>query len=206
MLRLWGHKNSSNVQKVLWALDELRLDFERVDAGGPFGRVKEADYLTLNPNGLVPTLEDGPLVVWESHAIVRYLFARYGSPPLQPSDLADRARADAWTDWQFGTLWPPVRTLLVQLLRTPEERRDQGAIDAARKAALAALGILDRELSRHPWAAGEYFTFADIPLGVAAQRWYNLPIDRPALQHVDAWYGRIKRRPGFERWVDLPLS
>lgn len=206
MLRLWGHKNSSNVQKVLWALDELKLDFERIDAGGQFGRVKDADYLTLNPNGLVPTLEDGRLVLWESHAIVRYLFARYGSPPLSPSDLADRARADAWTDWQFGTLWPPVRTLLVQLLRTPEIRRDRGVIESARAAALAALGILDKELSRHPWAAGEHFTFGDIPLGVAAQRWYNLPIERPALQHVDAWYDRVKRRPGFERWVDLPLT
>jgi glutathione S-transferase len=205
MLRLWGHPKSINVQKVLWALDELDLEFEGVDAGGKFGRVKDADYLTLNPNGLVPTLEDGNAAIWESNAILRYLAGKYGRAPFLPADLAQRARADAWTDWYSTTFWPSVRPLLTQLVRTPEAERDRAVIEQATTKTNAAIAILERELGRKRFLAGDDFTFGDIPLGAAAQRWFNLPIDRPAAHAVQAWYDQVKQRPGFKRWVDLPL-
>jgi glutathione S-transferase len=205
-LRLWGHVKSINVQKVLWALNELGLEYERVDAGGSFGKVREADYLALNPNGLVPTLEDGSAVLWESNAIVRYLFTKYGASPLQPIDLAARARADAWTDWYATTLWPHVRALVVQLVRTPEEKRDRAAISSAQQAAQVALTILDRELAKQPYVAGAHFTWGDIPVGAAVQRWVNLPLGKPSFSAVQAWYERLKTRPGFQQFVDLPLS
>src|SRR5690242_9565708 len=127
-LRLWGQPRSINVQKVLWALDELGLEYERIDAGGSFGRVQDADYLALNPNGLVPTLQDGNAALWESNAIVRYLFGKYGTHPALPSDHGLRARADGWTDWATGSFWAHVRPLLVQLVRTPEAQRDSKLI------------------------------------------------------------------------------
>jgi glutathione S-transferase len=204
--RLWGHPRSINVQKVLWALEELGLDFERIDVGGTFGRVRDADYLSLNPNGLIPTLEDDGAALWESNAIVRYLFAKYGNHPALPRDLAVRARADAWTDWYGNTFWANVRPLLVQLVRTPEADRVQVLIDTSLKAATAAAELLNRELARSPYVAGNEFTFGDIPLGAAAQRWLNLPIERPSTPHIAGWYARLKERPGFKRWVDLPLS
>jgi len=204
-LRLWGHPKSINVQKVLWALDELDLEFEGLDAGGQFGRVKDADYLTLNPNGLIPTLEDGNDAIWESNAILRYLSTKYGSAPFLPTDLAQRARADAWTDWYTTTFWPKVRPLVVQLIRTPEAQRDPALIEKSLQGAKAAIAILDRELSRKRFVAGDYFTFGDIPLGAAAQRWFNLPIERPAAKAVEAWYDQLRQRPGFKRWLDLPL-
>jgi glutathione S-transferase len=129
-LRLWGHPRSINVQKILWALDELDLEFEGIDAGGKFGRVKDADFLTLNPNGLVPTLEDDNAAIWESNAILRYLATKYGAAPFLPVDLALRARADAWTDWNNNTFWEHVRPLQIQLIRTPEEQRDQKLVSA----------------------------------------------------------------------------
>ncbi|MEI9938961.1 MAG: glutathione S-transferase family protein [Pseudomonadota bacterium] len=204
-IRLWGHPKSINVQKVLWTLDELDLEFQGIDAGGKFGRVKDADYLTLNPNGLVPTLEDEGAVIWESNAILRYLAAKYGAAPFLPTDLAQRARADAWTDWHSSTLWPSVRALVVQLVRTPEAERDGSVIERSVRDASAAIGILDRELTRKRFVAGDDFTFGDIPLGAAVQRWFNLPIERPAAHSVRAWYDQISRRSGFKRWVDLPL-
>lgn len=204
-LRLWGQPRSINVQKVLWALDELGLEYERVDAGGSFGRVKDADYLALNPNGLVPTLEDGNTALWESNAIVRYLFSKYGTHPALPSDHGVRARADGWTDWATGTYWAQVRPLLVQLVRTPKEQRDGKLIESSERAASAAGEILNRELTKKAYVAGDHFTFGDIPAAAAAQRWLNLPIVRPELPALGAWYARIKERPGFARWVDLPL-
>jgi glutathione S-transferase len=204
-IRLWGHPKSINVQKVLWALDELDLEFQGVDAGGKFGRVNDADYLTLNPNGLVPTLEDGNAASWESNAILRYLAAKYGAAPFLPTDLAQRARADSWTDWASITLWANVRPLVVQLVRAPEADRDQELIAQSIRGANAAIGILERELSRKRFVAGDDFSFGDIPLGAVAQRWFNLPIERPPANAAEAWYDQVKQRPGFKRWVDLPL-
>jgi len=204
-LRLWGHPKSINVQKVLWALDELDLEFEGIDAGGKFGRVKDADFLTLNPNGLIPTLEDDNAAIWESNAILRYLATKYGAAPFLPTDLAQRARADAWTDWNNGTFWEYVRPVQIQLIRTPEDRRDQNLIDASLERVNAAVRILDRELSRKPFLAGDDFTFGDIPAATTAQRWFNLPIERLEVKAVSAWYERVRQHAGFKRWVDLPL-
>jgi glutathione S-transferase len=205
-LRVWGSPRSINVQKVLWGLEELKVPYERVDVGGSFGGLKEPNYLALNPNGLVPTLEVDGTALWESHAILRYLFGRFGQAPLSPSDATERARADAFTDWHSSTFWPPIRVLLVQLVRTPEAKRDHGQIDAARAQALAALKILEGELTKRRFVAGENFTWGDIPVAAAAQRWFNLPIERPSTPAVEAWYGRIRERPAFARLIDLPLQ
>jgi glutathione S-transferase len=205
-LKLWGHPRSINVQKVLWALDELGLDYEREDAGGSFGKVREPWYLALNPNGLVPTLEVNGTGIWESNAIVRFLFERYGKAPIHPDDALLRAKADGYTDWFSSTLWPPTRVLLVQLIRTPEQQRDPGTIEAALAQAAQAYTLLDAELTRHDHAVSNAFTWADIPLASAAQRWFNLPIKRPVLPGLEAWYARVKERPGFKRWLDLPLA
>lgn len=201
-LTVWGQRRSSNVQKVLWALDELGLDFERIDAGAEFGRIRDPAYLALNPNGLVPTLEDGDTVLWESNAIVRYLCAKYGRDPLYPRDLGRRARADGWCDWCTTTLWCQVRPLLIQLTRTPEAERNQKEIEGALSAANRALAILDGELANEPYVAGAHFSFGDIPLGIAAQRWFRLQVARDSAPHVDAWYASLARRPAFERWVN----
>jgi glutathione S-transferase len=205
-LKLWGHPRSINVQKVLWALDELGLDYERTDAGGSFGKNKEPAYLALNPNGLIPTLVDNGEALWESNAILRYLASQYGKAPFQPSTAIARARADAWTDWYAGTLWLNVRPLLVQLVRTPEGQRDQAVIESANGASRAAVALLDKHLAQHAYVVGSDFTWADIPLGSALQRWYNLPIERPAHKTLDAYYARVSERPAFKKWLDLPLA
>ena len=94
MITLWGRNNSTNVKKVLWTLEELDLPFNQIMAGMSFGVNKEADYLAMNPNGLVPLLRDDETdaTLWESNTIVRYLAAQYGQGRLWVENPARRAR------------------------------------------------------------------------------------------------------------------
>jgi glutathione S-transferase len=205
-LTLWGHPRSINVQKVLWGLDELGLKYERIDAGGQFGRNKDPEYLALNPNGLIPTLVDNGESLWESNAVLRYLFANYGKAPEQPASAIVRARADSWAEWYNSTLWSNVRPLVVQLLRTPEDKRDHALIESAQKASVAAATLLDRELAQRSYLVGNDFTWADIPVASALQRWFSLPVKRPEHKALEAYYARVKERPAFKKWLDIPLA
>jgi glutathione S-transferase len=204
MIRIWGRANSVNVQKVLWCCDELGVAFQRIDAGGEFGVVNDPAYRKLNPNGLVPAIEDAGFVLWESNAIVRYLAAKHSK--LWPQDPARRADADRWMDWQLGALWPALRPLFWGLVRTPPEKRDLNAIEAARLQSAELFQILDGALAGSEFAAGAEFSVGDIALGVAAQRWMALPIERPSLPSLEAWYFRLCQRPAFQKNVLFPLS
>jgi glutathione S-transferase len=187
-LRIWGRSNSINVQKVLWCCGELDVPYERVDVGGPFGGNREPEYLRLNPNGLVPTISDGDFVLWESNAIVRYLAARHGMGTLCPEDLARRADADRWMDWQMSTLWANLRPVFIGLVRTPPQNRDRASI-------AAAIGKI-----------GTAFTMADIPVGATAYRWFSLDIERPPMRSLETWYERLCSRASYRANVMLPLS
>jgi glutathione S-transferase len=212
MLKIWGRANSSNVQKVLWVCEELGLAFERIDIGGIFGGDKEPPYLALNPNGVIPTIEDGGLVLWESNTILRYLAAKHADAPkargtLLPADPARRADMERWMDWQLSVLAQPMSTMFWNLIRLPPEKRDAAAVEAARQKAAAAWDILDRHLAERTYVGGANFTVGDIPVGIMAWRWLHLPIERPAGQaHLNAWIHRLLARPGYQKYVALPLT
>ncbi|MGH7831566.1 MAG: glutathione S-transferase family protein [Candidatus Binatia bacterium] len=208
MIKIWGRKDSSNVQKVLWCCEELGLDNERIDLGGKFGGNHEGPYLGLNPNGLVPTIQDGDFILWESNSIVRYLVEKYGKGRLLPSTPEGRANANRWMDWQLTTLGPAMVPLFWGLIRTPEEKRDRSAIESARQKATKGWQILDEylEKTRDSYLAGGDFSFGDIPLGVWAYRWFNLPIQRPGMVHLSGWYERLCERRPYQTHVMIPLS
>src|SRR5205814_8109110 len=170
MLKIWGRNTSSNVQKVMWAVGELGLEHERIDVGGKFGRNKEPVYLAMNPNGLVPTLQDGDLTVWESNTIVRYLAARYGPGKLEPADWKSRALASQWMDWQLSVVAPAIFGAFWGLVRTPPEQRDQAAIAASQAKTTEAMKIRDAALAKHPYVAGASFSMGDVPVGIMAYR------------------------------------
>jgi glutathione S-transferase len=207
VLIVWGRASSTNVQKVLWACDELDLPFTRVDLGGAFGGTRDAAYLAKNPNGLIPTLEDGDFVLWESHAILRYLAAGDARHRLLPEDLDRRQRAniDRWMDWQLLTLGLTLRTLFMLLGRPADKEAPPTEIEAARQNAAALFSILNDHLASSAFVGGEGFTLADIPIGISVHRWVSLPIPRPALPALEAWYERITIRPGFQRVRAVPL-
>ncbi|HRE12609.1 MAG TPA: glutathione S-transferase family protein [Usitatibacteraceae bacterium] len=195
MLKIWGRLSSVNVQKVVWAVDELGLAYERVDAGGAFGLVKDAPYLAMNPNGLVPVIEDDGFVLWESNAIVRYLCGRHGAESLWPSDLRKRADIDRWMDWQATTFTPAMRDAFWQLVRVPAERRDCSAVAASLAEGEKGAAILDARLADRAYLTGDAFTAADIVNGCAAHRWLNLPCPRTPRPNLERWYATLKARP-----------
>lgn len=205
MLKIWGRANSINVQKVLWCCDELGVEYERIDVGGPFGGTRDPEYLAMNPNALVPTISDDGFVLWESNAIVRYLSAKHGGT-LYPEDLRERADADRWMDWQLGTLWVALRPVFLGLIRTPPEERDEAAIETARKRTAATWDILENHLEGRDYALGDAFTMADIPLGVSIYRWLQLPIERPPIPNLETYHERLAERPAFRDKVMLPLN
>ena len=194
---LWGRASSANVQKALWALDELGLDFEHILAGGAHGGLDTPEYLALNPNGRVPTLRDAGLVLWESHAILRYLAARYGQQSLWRGDPVERAIVDQWTDWTATTFQPAWLTLFWQKVRTPAALHDAKAIAESHARTISALRILDSTLIDRDYLAGDALSYADIAAGVALYRWFTMDIDRPAMPGVENWYRRLQLRPGF---------
>jgi glutathione S-transferase len=206
MLKVWGRKNSINVQKVLWCCDELNLDYERIDAGGEFGLNREPEYLAMNPNGLIPTISDDGFVLWESNAIVRYLASKHGAGTLYPEDLRHRADADRWMDWHITEVYRHLGPVFLGLVRTPPEERDESTIEASRQQAAEAWKILDDQLSGRAYITGSSFTMADIPLGAAVYRWYELDIERPETPNLEAWYGRLRERPAYRERVMLPLT
>jgi glutathione S-transferase len=206
MLEIWGRTNSINVQKVMWTVGELGLQHVRHDAGGAFGVVDTDDYAAMNPNRLVPTVRDGDLVLWESHAIVRYLTAKYDAGGLWPTDIAARAISDRWMDWMSTTLNDPMRVVFWGLIRTPPEERDHAAIKANAVTLGKAFFVLDAALDGREYVAGDRLTMGDIPVGCATYRYFGLDVDRPALPNVEAWYERLAEKPAFREHVMLPLT
>lgn len=207
MLVVWGRKNSINVQKVMWTIGELGLAHERKDVGGPFGGLDTADYGALNPNRLIPTIvdEDGT-TVWESHAIVRYLAARYGEGSLWPTDPAARALGDQWLDWMLSTLLPNLAPVFIGLIRTPAEERDMAKITAAAEAMGRTWQILEAHLAGRRFVAADDLTIGDIAVGATCYRYHALEIERPALPNIAEWYGRLQEREAFRTHVMIPLS
>ena len=208
MLKIWGRNTSSNVQKVMWAVGELGLPHERIDIGGAFGKNKEPTYLAMNPNGLVPTLEeDDGFLLWESNAIVRYLAAKHGAGKLEPADPKARALANQWMDWQLSVVAPAIYAAFWGLIRTPPEKRDAAAIAASQAKTTDAMKILDGQLGRSKFVAGEAFSMGDIPVGIMAFRFRQLVPERPPLPNLERWYAELKNRGPFREHVEaIPLT
>lgn len=205
-IRVWGRRSSANVQKVLWALEEIGADYEVEERGGRFGGLDDPAYLAMNPNGLVPTIRDGDLTLWESSAIVRYLCARYSAGRLYPADVRERAIADQWTDWTLTRFQPAWIDVFWKAYRTRPERQDAAAIAAALATAKRAFAILDQRLGASACLGGPAPTYADIVAGVALYRWYGMEIERPDTPAVAAWYERLKERPAFRTAVMVPYD
>ncbi|MFZ5747354.1 MAG: glutathione S-transferase family protein [Pseudomonadota bacterium] len=204
MLTIWGRVNSHNVKKVLWLADELGLAYERHDVGGEFG-MSDA-YRALNPNALIPTIEEDGLVLWESNAILRYLAARHGAgTPFWPEDPAHRAVGDKWMDWQIDYA-NAQRVMFMQMVRVAPEARDPTAIAASLEQATRKMRLLDAALAVTPWLSGEHFGIGDMPMGAYANTWFQLAIDRPELPALADWYARLQARPAYARHVMIPLS
>ena len=206
MLLIWGRLTSINVKKVVWAAQELGIPFERRDAGGAFGIVSTPEFRKLNPNSLIPVIEDGGFVLYESNTIVRYLCAKHAAGTLYPDDLTARFDAERWMDWQQTTLNRASRDVFWQLIRTKPEERDHAAMERSHTATDALFAQLDAHLAGRDFIGGTRFGMADIPLGVEAHRWYGLPIERTPRPNVERWFAALKGRDAARGILDMALS
>jgi glutathione S-transferase len=206
MLKILGRANSINVMKVLWCCEELNLPYERVDVGGAFAFKNQPNYLELNPNGRVPTIDDDGFILWESNVIVRYLSAKHAMGTLFPKADRERWNAERWMDWQQTVAGPAMTAMFWQLVRTAPEKRDLAAVEASRKSTAEAMNILDKHLAASPFVAGGSFSMADIPLGCMAYRWLAFPVERPHQPHLAAWHEKLKQRPGYRKHLTLPMT
>ena len=205
-VHIWGRLSSLNVRKVVWAAQEVGVPFERVDAGMAFGIVDTPAYRALNPNGLIPVIDDGGFVLWESNAIVRYLLARYAPGRLYPDDLQQRFDAERWMDWQQTTLNRESGGAFLQWFRTPADKRDAAVIARSTAATEPAMAQLNDHLATRTWMCGEHFSMADIPVACDVHRWFALPQPRPAWPHLERWFAAILARPATRGVLDLPIS
>ncbi len=206
MLKIWGRISSINVKKVVWTAQELGLDFQRTEAGGLFGIVKTLDYIALNPNSLVPVIEDGDYALWESNVIVRYLCAKHAPDTLYPQALRERFDAERWMDWQQTTFNPASRPGFWQLIRTPPEQRNAALIAESNAAVESLMATLDAHLATREFMLGAHFSMADIPLACEVHRWFALPQTRQSRPHVERWFAGLRARQTSAGVLDLALS
>lgn len=205
-LRIWGRKTSTNVQKVLWLCAELGLSYERIDLGGPFGGLDDPAYRAKNPNGLIPTIEDNGFILWESHAILRYLAADHPQSGLMPDDRHARAIMDQWLDWQMVALGLSLRDLFMKLHRPGAVAPTVEEIAAAADYAASKFLIVEGRLAQSPYVAGDAFSLADIAVGISVHRWLKLAVDRPVVPAILAWYDRVSMRDAFGKIATIPLK
>jgi glutathione S-transferase len=206
MITVWGRRSSVNVQKVLWALGEAGVEFDRVTVGGSFGGLDSDEYKALNPMGLVPAIRDGAIAMAESQAILRYISLRYGEGTLQPRGFQELALAEQWVEWTSTTFAPAIGPIFWNKIRKPAEEVDQTALARAVTAAGTVLGLADRLLGARPFLAGNAFSYGDIPLGASFWRYKTLEIDRPPLPNLDRWFESLQERPAYREWVMVPFG
>ncbi len=206
MLKIWGRTNSLNVQKALLCLEEIGLPYVRIDAGLHFGVNDTPAYRAMNPNGLVPTIDDDGFVLWESNSIVRYLAATHSAGAIWLVDAKQRALAERWMDWQLSAFIPAINAAFLQLVRTPPAQRQPDAIEASRKAGERAVAILDAHLEGRDWLAGDQFTIAECAIAPVAHRWLHLPMAREPRPNIERWYASVMQRTAAQKVLLLPLT
>jgi glutathione S-transferase len=197
MLQILGKASSINVRKVLWTCAKLDLPFEREDWGSGFRSTETAEFLTLNPNAMVPVIKDGGFVLWESNSIIRYLASSYGGAHLYPADPQTRARIDQWIDWQASELNRAWSYAFLALVRKSPDHQDTESIKASSATWTRHIGILNRQLeSTGAFVAGRDFSLADIPIGLSLNRWFSTPLAHPEFPAVLDYFERLAAQPG----------
>ena len=195
---LWGRANSGNVMKLVWLLEELNIPYERREAGGNKGRLDTPEFTALNPNQLIPVLQEGDFILWESNAILRYLaVTQPGGEAFYPPDPRARADIDRWLDWQQTALAASFGRLFYMVARTPPDRQKPRLIERVAANAGRHWGMLENILTSAGGITGSTLSLADFAIGPQLHRWFTLPITRPALPKLQAWHERLLARPAY---------
>lgn len=197
--RLWGRASSVNVQKVMWALAELGIAHERIDAGFTYGRTDTPAFAAMNPTRRVPVWEEDGLTLWESNAILRHLARRYGK--LMPTDLHGQAVTDQWIEFASTTWQPPLLVIFFETVRLPPHKKSPERLANAVTEVEAAARVLDGRLAQSRWLSGVRFSVADIAAGSMMHRYQTMDFARPSLPNLDRWRQALEDRPAYRETV-----
>lgn len=205
MIEVWGRKNAYNVQKVIWALHELKLCYIHHDVGNASGDLEAPEFLSMNPHSRIPVISDNGEFIWESNTIVRYLSSEYGTGNLWSENALQRTLAERWMDWELATLQPDFIKLFWGYYRTPEKDRDLNQIAISRQRCESHFKKLNQHLKNHSYVAGNSFTMGDIPCATSLYRYFKmgLPVEEP--KYVLKWYSRLEKREPFKQSVIVPF-
>jgi len=206
MLEIWGRKNANQVIQVLWTISELGMEHKRYSIGTSAGDLDTAQYKSLNPNSKIPTIRDNGFVMWESHAIIRYLARQYGFGGLYPEDPQKAAISDQWMTWSSDGFMGAFFPVFWQLVRTEESQRNYNHIAEMAKQSAELLKVLEGHLVNNNFVAGNDFTYGDIPLGVLIHKYFVLDIKRPSMPGIEAWYERLTNRTPFQEHAMQPFG
>ena len=202
MLRILGRANSFNVRKVLWVCDELNLPYSREDWGRGFRPTTDAEFLSINPIGLVPAVIDDGEVLRESNSVVRYLATKHGNDTIYPRDPLRRARVEQWMDWANYETSISLRGAFLGGMLNEPPWNNPWFIEQGRRQITKEVGQLDHHLNAvGPYVTGEDFTVADIPIGLVVNRWFCLNFERPDYPSVARYYQNLSARPAYMRHV-----
>jgi glutathione S-transferase len=205
-LKLWGRISSINVRKVMWTAQILKLPIERVDAGGKFGLLDTPEYQRMNPNAMIPVLQDGDFTLWESNVIIRYLCEKHSLGNLYPTSSQRRFDAERWMDWQQSELNRATGPAFAQWFRTAPELRNAAVIEDSTRKTQRWLAIMEAHLQHHAYMAGDQLTMADIPILCEIHRWWALPQPRPSYPAIERWYAPLLAHPASQGVLDIPVS
>ena len=207
MLKIWGRRTAFNVQKVLWFVAELHLEYEHIPMGGDFGGLNTPEFLAMNPTGGIPVIEDDGIIIWESHTILRYLAATYGNPAYWSGSPVERSYVERWMDWAHTALQPNfINGIFRAYYRTPEEQRNWPLIKESIARAAKHFQILDKILDGKMFLGGKDISLADIPAGTALYRYFELDIERPSLPNVENWYQNLQERKAYRENIMVPFD
>ena len=198
MICLWGRRTSINVQRVMWVLAELELDYERRDAGGSFGGLDDEAYVALNPHKKIPTLVDGDVVLWESNAIIRYLADAYGRDTIFGPTPAARGTSDMWMEWYQNSVYPNFQAIFHQTVRLPDSERNPDILARAQTVVRNEFAHFERQLESTKFIAGDSLTLGDVPMAACLYRYYTMDIQRPEYEEIARYYERLTQRTTYK--------
>ena len=199
MLTLY-HSPQSRSVRPRWLLEELGVPYEVKLLNLQAGDQKKPEYLKLNPNGAVPTLVDGDLVLWESAAIVMHLADKFPDKQLAPAvGTPARAKYYQWVQFAMNGLEPPAVAIFLNTIQKPEAERIPQVLPEAQRQLAAAVKVVEDALVGRDHLLGAQFSAADVMVGSTiswAQMMGLVGADRP---NVAAYLGRLAARPAFGR-------
>jgi len=202
MITLWGRASSANVQKVAWLIEELGLEVDRKDVGGPFGGLDTPEYISMNPCQLIPTIQDGETCVWESEAVLRYLGGKYGTQ-FFPQDFEKRASVDKWMCWMQSTWFPAVYQAFITMMKVPADKRSSAGLEQMLEATYAKATFINNQLKDRSFVAGDSLSLADFSFAAWLYRYFTLEIERPHMAHLERYYESLCAREAYVKHVHI---